>query len=257
MQPEYFDLDVNDGIAVVTFDRPPVNAQNRQSREELTWIFDGLSDRTDVRVIIFTARGKVFSAGADIKERVNLVQEPGDYLRHNRLTRESFYSITDCSKPVIAAVNGAALGAGFGWMLSCDILMAAEDAYMSMPEIDVGLAGGAKILGRHFTHSKARTLFYSGRKITATELYRLGVLEACVPQAQLMETAHALASEIASKSPLAIQQAKYSFNTVAEMPYRDAYRWEQGITAALSKTHDAREAQVAFNEKRKPIFKGI
>lgn len=257
MHIEYYDVTVKDGIATVTFDRPPVNAQNRQSREELMWIFDDLSDRPDVRVVIFTAKGKVFSAGADIKERVNLVKMPGDYIRHNRLTRESFYAITDCNKPVIAAVNGAALGAGFGWVLCCDILMAAEDAYFSMPEIDVGLAGGAKMLSRHFGHSKASTLFYTGRKIDAPELYRLGILEACVPKVQLMETAYALASEIASKSPLAIEQAKYCFKTVGEMPYRDAYRWEQGITAGLSKTHDAREAQLAFVEKRKPNFKGV
>jgi len=256
MKIEYFEVDVRDGIATVTFERPPVNAQNRQSREELTWIFDSLSDRPDVRVVVFTARGKVFSAGADIKERVGMVKEPGDYLRHNRLTRESFYAITDCSKPVIAAVNGAALGAGFGWMLSCDILLAADDAYFSMPEIDVGLAGGAKILRRHFSQSKASTLFFTGRRISAGDLYRLGVLEACVPRSQLLETAHVLASEIASKSPLAIRQAKYSFNTVEEMPYREAYRWEQGITAGLSRTHDAREAQMAFVEKRKPVFTG-
>jgi enoyl-CoA hydratase len=257
MRLEYFVVDIKSGIATVTFERPPVNAQNRQSREELMWVFDGLSDRDEVRVIVFTAKGKVFSAGADIKERVSLVKEPGDYLRHNRLTRESFYSITDCSKPVIAAVNGAALGAGFGWMLSCDILLAAEEAYFSMPEIDVGLAGGAKILRRHFSQSKASTLFYTGRKISATELHRLGVLEACVPRSELMDTAYALASEIAAKSPLAIRQAKYSFNVVDEMPYREGYRFEQGITAGLSKTHDAKEAQAAFNEKRKPLFKGI
>jgi enoyl-CoA hydratase len=126
-----------------------------------------------------------------------------------------------------------------------------------MPEIDVGLAGGAKILRRHFSQSRASTLFYTGRKITAAELYRLGVLEACVPGSKLMETAYTLATEIASKSPLAVRQAKYSFNTVEEMPYREAYRWEQGITAALSKTHDAREAQLAFVEKRKPEFTGV
>ncbi|CAN5629366.1 enoyl-CoA hydratase/isomerase family protein [soil metagenome] len=256
MKIEYFDVDVKDGIATVTFDRPPVNAQNRQAREEQTWIFDTLSDREDVRVVIFTGAGKVFSAGADIKERVDLAQEPGDYRRHNRLTRESFYAISDCSKPVIAAVNGPALGAGFAWMASCDIMVAADDAYVAMPEIDVGLAGGAKFLLRHFSQGHARTMFYTGRRVSAAELYRRGVLEACVPRSQLMDTCMELATEIAGKSPLAVRQAKHSFDVVDEMPFREGYRFEQGVTERLSTTHDAREAQRAFVEKRRPIFTG-
>lgn len=256
MNIEYFDVDVRDGIATVTFDRPPVNAQNAQSRHELTWIFDGLSDRADVRVVVLTARGKYFSAGADIKERVGLVQEPGDYIRHNRLTRESFNAISDCRKPVIAAINGPALGAGFGWVLCCDILVAVHDAYFVMPEIDVGLAGGTKTLRRHFSHFKASMLYYTATRIAAPELERLGIVEACVAPEDLMAHAHGIARKIAAKSPLAIQQAKYSFNTVEEMPGRDAYRWEQGITEQLSKTHDAREAQHAFVEKRLPAFQG-
>src|SRR5258707_10232231 len=120
MNFDNYRLDVADGIATVTFDRPPVNAQNRQTREEAICIFDAISDRDDVRVAILTGAGKVFSAGADIKERLDLVHEPGDYVRHNRLAREFFYAVTDCAKPVIAAVNGAAFGAGFTLMLACD-----------------------------------------------------------------------------------------------------------------------------------------
>src|SRR5436305_14253558 len=96
-----FRLDVADGIATVTFDRPPVNAQNRATREELIRVFDTIGDRDDVRVAILTGAGKIFSAGADLKERAGMVQELGDYVRHNRLVREFFYAITDCSKPVI------------------------------------------------------------------------------------------------------------------------------------------------------------
>lgn len=108
-----FRLNVDEGIAVVTFDRPPVNAQNRLSREEFVHLFDTLSDRDDVRVVILTAAGHVFSAGADVKERIDLAKEAGDYPRHNRLTREFFYAASDCQKPVIVAVNGPAIGAGF------------------------------------------------------------------------------------------------------------------------------------------------
>jgi enoyl-CoA hydratase len=256
MDLEQFRLDVADGIATVTFDHPPVNAQNRATREELIRIFDGISDRDDVRVAILTGAGKVFSAGADLKERVDMVHEPGDYVRHNRLAREFFHSVTDCSKPVIAAVNGPALGAGFVLMLACDIMIACEEATFAMPEINVGLAGGARFLMEQVGRSRARSIYLTGRQVPAAELYRLGVIEACPPRDKLMEAALDIAREIASKSPLAVRHIKRALNAIEEMPVRDAYRYEQSVTVELSKTEDAREAQRAFVEKRKPVFKG-
>lgn len=249
-------LDVRDGIAIVTLNRPPVHAQNRALREELLWVFDTLGDRADVRVAILTATGNTFSAGADIKERVGLVQSAGDYVRHNRLTREFFHVVADCAKPVIAAVNGPAIGAGFALMSCCDILLASENAWVQMPELDVGLAGGAAFLLRHFSPSAARTLFFTGRRMSASELYRRGVIEACVPRAALMDTAMEIAREIAAKSPVAVGKAKHAFGVVETMPFRDGYRFEQGVTVDLSRTEDAREAQRAFVEKRKPVFQG-
>jgi enoyl-CoA hydratase len=255
MDLEQFVVDVKDGVATVTFDRPPVNAQNRRSREEITWIFDTLSDRDDVRVVILTGARDVFSAGADIKERVGIQAQAGDYLRHNRLTRESFHAITDCVKPVIAAVNGPAIGAGYAVMASCDILLASRNAFIQMPEVNVGLAGGAKFL-EQFPRSKARLMFFTGRRVPAEELFRIGVIEACVAREALMDAAMEIATEIAAKSPIAVQKAKAAFNTVEGMPFRDGYRFEQTVTVELSKTEDTREAQRAFVEKRKPVFRG-
>jgi len=249
-------VDVADWIATVTMDRPPVNAQNAQFRTELTWVFDSISDRDDVRVAILTGTGDMFSAGADMKERPNLVKEPGDYVRHNRVTRECFHSIKECAKPVIAAVNGPAMGAGYALMVFCDIMIASENAFVNMPEIDVGLSGGMRMLRELFPKSKARRMFFTGERVSAQELYRLGIVEACVPRAQLMEEAMKIARVIAAKSPLAVRYAKEDANTVEEMSLRDAYRYEQNITIALSQTEDAREAQAAFIEKRKPVFKG-
>lgn len=256
MKLEHFRLDVADGIATVIFDRPPVNAQSRQTREEFIRLFDSLSDRDDVRVVILTGTGDMFSAGADIKERVDLVQEPGDYLRHNRTVREFFYAARDCTRPVIAAVNGPALGAGFALALACDIVIASDNATFAMPEINVGLAGGAGFLMEHFGRSKTRAMYFTGRRVPAAELHRLGAIESCVPRAELMNTALELAREIASKSPLAVRQIKRTLNTIEEMPVRDAYRYEQSVTVELSHSEDAREAQRAFLEKRKPNFKG-
>jgi enoyl-CoA hydratase len=248
-------LDVAEGIATVTLNRPPVNAQNRVLREELLWLFDTLSDQVDVRVVILTGTGASFSAGADIKERVGLVQAPGDYLRHNRLTREFFHVVADCAKPVIAAVNGPAIGAGFALMSCCDILLMAEEAWVQMPELDVGLAGGAAFLQRHFSPSAARMMFFTGRRVAASELYRRGIVEACLPRAALLEAAREMARDIAAKSPVAVAKAKHAFGTIEEMPFRDGYRFEQGLTIELSQTEDAREAQRAFVEKRKPVFR--
>ena len=256
MKLETVRLEVADFIATVTMDRPPVNAQNQKAREELIGVFDALSDRDDVRVVILTAAGKVFSAGADVKERVGLVQEPGDYIRNNRLVREFFYAISDCTKPVICAVNGPAFGAGFALMLACDIMLAAEDAYFVIPELDVGLAGGARFLMDHFAKSMARTIYFTGRRVPAAELYRLGVITACVPREKLLDEAMQIAREIAAKSPVAVREVKRAFNVIEEMPARDGYRFEQTVTVALSHTEDAKEAQRAFVEKRKPVFKG-
>lgn len=251
-----FKVEVADFIATVTFDRPPVNAQNRETREEAIAIFDQLSDREDVRVVVLTGAGKTFSAGADVKERVGLVQEPGDYLRHNRLTREFFYAVADCTKPVIAAVNGPAIGAGFALMLACDIMLMSDTAYGVMPEVDVGLSGGQSFIMEHLSKSKARWMYFTGAKVPAQEFHRLGIVEQVLPAEALLPAAMAMARIIAAKSPIAVQSAKRGFNTVAEMPVREGYRYEQSITVALSHTADAKEAQKAFVEKRKPVFTG-
>lgn len=246
MDIEHFRVEIDEGIASVVFDRPPVNAQNRRSREELTWIFDGLSDNTDVRVVILTGAGHVFSAGADIKERSEMSTTDGEYLRHNRITRETFFAITDCRKPVIAALNGPAIGAGYAYAACADLLICAEDAYIQMPEIDVGLAGGAKFLMAHFPRAHARSIFLTGRKVPADELFRLGVVERVVPADELMPAAREIARTIAAKPSLAVEMAKHAFNTVDEMPFRDGYRFEQGVTVALSASVETRRAQREF-----------
>lgn len=250
------DIQIADKIAVVTLNRPPVNAQNAEMRTELTDAFDVLSDRDDVTVVVLTGSGKIFSAGADIRERPNLGATPGAYGRHNRIVRESHNALVECSKPIIAAINGPAMGAGFGLIMASDIWITSTDAYVSMPEINVGLAGGVSFLQKFFSRSRARRMFYTGFKVTGEELYRLGLVEACLPPDQLMPYTMDLAREIASKSPIALRLAKEAARMTELMPLRDAYRYEQNNTVFLSKTEDAREAQMAFLEKRTPVYKG-
>jgi enoyl-CoA hydratase/carnithine racemase len=247
---------VHDHIALVTMDRPPVNAVNAQFHEEMMRVFDTLSDREDVRVAILTGAGKVFCAGADIKARLEREPQPGDFWQHSRRAREAFHSIVECRVPVIAAINGPALGAGLGIAASCDLLLASESAVLGLPEINVGLLGGGRHTMRLLPHSKARRMMFTGQRLSGAELYRLGVVEECVPADTLMDTARALAVEIAGKSPIAIRLAKHAMNTIEFMSLRDGYRFEQNMTGELSKHEDSREAMRAFVEKRPPVFKG-
>src|SRR5215218_7348220 len=252
---ESFKVEVADFVATVTLARPPVNAQNRRFREEIISIFDGLNDHPDVRAVILTGDGNTFSAGADLKERPGLNDEIGAYPRHNRLVRESFNAVMECEKPVIAAINGAAIGAGCVLALCCDILIAAEGAFLAMTEVDVGLAGGVSHVRRFFRESDARLLIYTARRMSGAELYRMGVVSACVSADKLIETAKGIAREIAAKSPLAVRAAKRSFNVTENLPLQDAYRFEQSQTVALATSEETKEAQRAFAEKRQPVFK--
>lgn len=249
------ELEVSEYIAVVRLDKPPVNALDRATRRRLIEIFDEVSERSDVRVAILTGTGKFFCSGADLKDRPD-AEKAGDFLDHNRWTRETGNAIRECAKPVIAAVNGPALGAGFGLMAACDIFLASEDATFAMPEINVGLAGGVSMLRTMFGRSFTRRMFFTGMKVPAAELYRRGVLDEVVPAGQLMPLAMEIAQEIASKAPLAVAYAKQAANMMDLMPQRDGYRFEQNITMALARTEDAQEARKAFLEKRKPVYKG-
>jgi enoyl-CoA hydratase/carnithine racemase len=256
MTAECITCEVRDHIALVTMNRPPVNAVNAQFQEELTRVFDALSDRADARVAILTGAGRVFCAGADIKARLEREPEPGDFWQHSRRAREAFHAIVECRLPVIAAINGPALGAGLAIAASCDILLASEQATLGLPEITVGLLGGGRHAMRLFSHSTVRRLMFTGHRLSGADLYRLGVVEACVPGDQLLDTARALAAEIARMSPLAIRLAKHALNAIEEMSLRDGYRFEQGMTGELSRSEDSREAMRAFMEKRPPVFKG-
>ncbi|KAA2315092.1 enoyl-CoA hydratase [Pseudooceanicola sediminis] len=242
-------------VALVTLARPPVNALDRLTRREIIDIFDEISQRDDVRCAVLTAAGNTFCAGADLKDRPDPAN-PGDFLEHNRMTRETGNAIKECSKPVVAAVNGAALGAGLGLMAACDIFYASENAVFGMPEINVGLAGGASMLHSLFGRSTTRRMFFTGVRLSAAELKARSIIEEVTTPEALIPTAMDVAQEIASKAPLAINYAKQAANMVENMPQRDAYRLEQNYTMALSRTDDAKEARMAFLEKRTPVFKG-
>ncbi len=246
---------VADHVALITMDQPPVNAVSRALSDDLTLTFDRISDTDEVRAVVLTGAGRVFCAGADLKGRGGL-SEPGALLQHSRRTREFFHAIRECAKPVVCAINGAALGAGLAIVASCDILLASETASVGLPEIDVGLLGGGRHAMELFGHSRLRRMMLTGYRVQAAELFRLGIVEACLPADELMSAAMEMAHAIASKAPLATRLAKRTLNAIADMSLRDGYRYEQDMTAQIAGTQDAKEAQRAFAEKRPPVFRG-
>lgn len=243
-------VDIDDHVATVVLDRPPVNAITRATMRELRDTFDALSADRSVRVAILTAAGeRAFMAGVDLRS----VDAPDDTeLDPGRTAREAMWSIVDCAVPVIAAVNGPALGAGLAFAACCDILLAAEEATFGTTEINVGLLGASAHLSMLVGRHKARELFFTGEVVPASELYRLGAVRAVVPRERLLDEATALARTLAAKSPVALRLAKEAMNRVEGLPLKDAYRTEQDYTARLQRFPDAAEARAAYLEKRDP-----
>lgn len=250
-----FRVEVAAGVATVVIDRPPVNAQDGAFRAEITRIFDTLHEAEAVRAIVLTGAGKTFSAGADLRDRPDAA-DPGAFPRHSRAVRAGFDCVMECAKPVIAAVNGAAIGAGCVLALVCDIVLVAEDAFMSMTEVEVGLAGGARHVLRHFGQSDARMFLFTARRLHGPELLRMNVASGCYPKAELLPAAQAMAREIVGKAPLAVAAMKRAFTLCEYLPLHEGYRFEQTQTAALARTEDTQEALAAFAEKRRPVFRG-
>ena len=248
-------LEIRDRIAIITLDNPPVNALSAEGQVEIYETFDGLHEQDEAVVAVFTGAGRrAFCAGADIRARLDGdARFPED---HGRRAREAFNSIYECPIPVIGAINGPALGAGLALAASCDYLIASENANFALPEIDVGLMGGARHLGRLFPQGVTRRLHYTADRLPAAEAYRLGAVHKVVPSDQLMDAAMEEARIIAAKMPMGIRFAKEGLNMIEWMDLKNGYRFEQTRTAILRKTDDAVEAKRAFLERRAPVFKG-
>jgi enoyl-CoA hydratase len=251
-------VEVTGHIATVTLDRPPVNAVDRSTMAALAAAFESLGSERDIRAAIFTAAGtRAFIAGADLASvgQNGNGSEPSQQLDPGLVARQAMWAIVDCPVPVVGAVNGPAIGAGLAFAACCDILIAAENATFSSPEIDVGLLGTSAhistLVGRH----KAREMFLLGEKISAAELHRLGVIRKVVPHPDLMPSALEVAEQLAGKSPIALRLAKESMNRVEGLPFKEAYRIEQDYTARLLTFEDSAEARLAYLEKRPPVWK--
>ena len=246
-----FRTDVADGIAELEFCNPPVNAFGVDDQFALAAEIESLGRRDDVRVIIIAAVGKGFCAGLDIKE---VAADPDLIVPANRANYDTFAAIHLNPKPVIAAVHGYVLGGGIGIAGAADVVVAADDAYFGVPEIDRGGMGMGAHLQRMFSVQKVRYMYLTGDTVDAAEAYRLGAVERVVQRAELRPAAREIAGRIASKSPQMIGIAKRSLNGVEDGSLEDKYRWEQGFTFEAYLTGDSAEAREAFAEGREARF---
>ena len=248
---EPYRVEVIDGIAELELCNPPVNAFGVDAQFALAAEIEALGRRDDVRVIIIAAVGKGFFAGLDIKE---MAADPSLIVGANRANYDTFAAIHLNPKPVIAAVHGYVLGGGIGIAGSADVVVAADDAYFGVPEIDRGGMGMGAHLQRMFSVQKVRYMYFTGETIDAAEAYRLGAVERVVQRAELRPVAREIALRIAAKSPQMIRIAKRSLSGTEDGSLEDKYRWEQGFTFEAYLTSDSAEARNAFAEGREPDF---
>ena len=234
MSQGWLEVSIDDWTAIVTFNRPPVNALDASVMQEFIRTFGELASRDDVRVAILTGGDKAFCAGVDMRLFENASPQPGDRAVLLSIHRAFFSSVREFAKPLIAAVNGPAVGAGFALAGNCDIMLAADDAFFSMPEVVVGQPSGAAFVTRMFSQSKGRRLFFTGEKISAREMMQLGLLEACVAREQLLCEATKIARAIAKNDPAVVRAAKQTCLMAAEVPYSVSKSLEYSVLEQLT-----------------------
>jgi enoyl-CoA hydratase len=254
---ETLELEKNDGVAIVRLARPPVNAVNRAMMRELRASFDGLSQDREVAAVVLAAKGeRAFCGGIDLREVSSEgIGDPADVravLDPHWAWRQTQYAIRECLVPVIAAVERTAIGAGFGLIAVCDLVVAGEDATFGLTEINVGVLGGASKALRLLGPSKARRMLFLGELLPAAELHRVGGIEEVVATGAAERRALEFAAELATKSPIALRLAKQSILRIEADQVMQQYRTENDYTDRLRTFHDSEEAIAAFMEKRPP-----
>lgn len=242
-------------IAHVVMDHAPVNALTSALYAELGDVFLKMVSRQDVSVVVLRSGcAKAFCAGKDLNEFLDATIEDDPASAYN--VRRTFEAIRHCPVPVIAMVDGTALGAGCVIAACADIRVASTRARFGMPEINVGRCGGTAHVGRLVSQGAMRMMWFTGDPIDAAEAYRIGLVDRLVEPEVLEESVIALANRIAAKSPIGLRTGKKSMNEAEELAVDIGYAHEQRYSTQLMHSHDAREATRAIVEKRAPVFTG-
>lgn len=249
----------NDGVLVLTLNRPELmNAFNFTLLNALKEEVEALRFNTNIRVVIITGSGqKAFCAGADLKERADLSELQVKAFIFT--IRNLFTAIEDLNKPVIAAINGVALGGGMELCLACDIRIAATSASMGLTETRLAIipgAGGTQRLPRLIGRGKAKELIFTGRRIGAQEALQIGLINKICEEEVLLDECQKMAAMICDAGPIAIEQAKYAINNGLETDLHTGLGIESNAYWVTIPTEDRLEGLAAFREKRKPVYRG-
>ncbi|MGD8778110.1 MAG: enoyl-CoA hydratase-related protein [Ignavibacteria bacterium] len=257
---EYQNLlyEIKESIGIVTVNRPEkLNALNNRTIQEINELFTEIKDDENVKVVILTGAGeKAFVAGADIAELNKLDILTGKEFAENG--QAVFNLIENLEKPVIAAVNGFALGGGCELALACHIRLASEKAMFGQPEVNLAIIpgyGGTQRLARLINKGRAIEYILTGEMIPADEAYRIGLANKVYPADELMPKAFEMAQKIITKGPIAVQMALKAALASAELPLSDGQKLEASLFGACCGSEDFKEGTSAFLEKRKPVYK--
>ncbi len=252
-------LEVKSPVATIFFNRPKaLNALNNALFDDLDIALDQVKNNTDIRVLILTGAGdKAFVAGADIAELVKM--NPLEGKSFSRKGQKVFSKIEDLPIPVIAAVNGFALGGGLEAALGCDFIYASEKALFGLPEISLGLIpgfGGTQRLARRIGVNRTKELIFTGKNIKAQEAFEYGIVNKVIEHDKLMDEVLKTANLIASKGKVALRSAKEVIQNGLNTDIETGCRIENDVFGLNMSSVDAKEGTHAFLEKRKPVFKG-
>lgn len=258
MSYQFLTLEVSGRIATLTVNRPDkLNALNDATIAELGTAIDEVRSRDDVAGVIVTGAGRAFIAGADISELAGKTSTEARTLA--RRGQEIFRKYETCSKPVIAAVNGFALGGGCELALACHIRIASDKAKFGQPEVKLGTCpgyGGTQRLARLVGKGRAIQLITTAEMIDAAEAYRIGLVNKVVPSDELMGAASEMMNQIIANGPLAVALSIDAIDRGLEMPLEDGLILEADHFGTLASTEDMKEGTKAFLEKRAPVFGG-
>jgi len=251
-------VEKKDGIGYIKINRPNVlNALNQETIKEITNAVVDLEKDSKIKVVILTGEGKAFIAGADISAMANMT--PLEAKEFSELGHNMLNTFEKSRLPIIAAVNGFALGGGCETLMACDIVIAGKSAKIGQPEINLGISpgfGGTQRLPRLIGRMKAKELLLTGRNLSAEEALNIGLVNMVVDDDKLMEEAEKLAGQIASKSSVQTSFIKALVNKGADIDLNSANSLEISYFSSSFSTHDQKEGMKAFLEKRKPKFKG-
>lgn len=254
----FFQTTVEDRVAIVTYSRPPANALSQAVLTSLNELLTELEENKEVRVIVLKGEGRFFSAGADIKEFTTVTTEDG-FAELGKGGQDVFERMETLSKPIIAAIHGAALGGGLELAMGCHLRLVTPNAKLGLPELQLGLVpgfAGTQRLPRLIGSAKAAELLFTSEPLTGEEAVQWGLANRVVEEEKLFDEAIVLAKKIAEKSPVALKETISLLNYSKSKNFYEGVKKEQAAFGRVFTSKDGQEGIAAFLQKRKPTFTG-